>query len=96
MIAPRRFETDCTVEVSHKFEALHAHVDLDGNPQIYAGDRVEVHGAPINPPYGEVVRERRRATVVRASWPRRLWTKLTGNLECLELLEISFTNWSES
>lgn len=92
MIGPSTFDTDCTVEVSHTFESLHAHVELDGNPDIYPGDRVHVHGAPINPPYGHVARERRRATVTRASWFGRLLTRIRGQLECIELLEISFTD----
>ena len=88
----RRFDVGCTVEVSHRFESLHAHVDLDGNVEIHPGDQVLVHGGPINPPYGEVVTERRTATVTRASWAERLWTRLTGNLECMELLDVSFTD----
>lgn len=87
----RRFEVGCTVEVSHRFESLHAHVELDGDIPIHPGDEVLVHGQPINPPYGDVVRERRVATVVRAGRLERLWTRLTGDLEFMELLEFSFT-----
>lgn len=87
----RRFEVGCTVEVSHRFESLHAHVELDGDIPIHPGDEVLVHGQPISPPYGEVVRERRVATVVRAGPLERLWTRLTGDLEFMELLEFSFT-----
>lgn len=89
--ARARFEVGCTVEVSHTFESLHAHVDLDGDVKIRPGDEVRVHGRPINPPYGEVVVERRRATVVRATWLERVWTRMTGDLEFMELLEFSFT-----
>jgi hypothetical protein len=87
----QRFDVGCTVEVSHKFESLHAHVELDGEVAIHPGDEVLVHGAPIHPDYGEVVRERRTATVVRATRLERLWTRLTGDLEFMELLEFSFT-----
>ncbi len=86
------FDTGCTVKVSHTFESLSAHVELDGDVPIYPGDRVLVHGAEINPPYGEVRVERRRATVTHAGWLERTWTRLTGNLACLSLLDVSFSD----
>ena len=88
----RTFDVFCTVRVSHTFENLSAHVELEGEVEIEPGDQVLVHGAPINPPYGEVQVERRRATVTRASWLERLWTRLTGDLECLSLLDVSFSD----
>ncbi len=90
----RSFDVLCTVRVSHTFEDLSAHVELEGDLPIGPGDRVLVHGAPINPPYGEVRVERRRATVTRASWLERTWTRLTGDLQCLSLLEVSFSDWT--
>ncbi|MEO1334610.1 MAG: hypothetical protein AAFV29_03165 [Myxococcota bacterium] len=87
-----RFDIDCTVEVSHTFESLHAHVLLDGDIPIHPGDRVLIHGTPIHPPYGEVQTERRTATVTRATSLERLWTKMLGTAQCLELLEVSFTD----
>lgn len=89
------FEADCVVEVSHTFESLHALVEIDEDPTMYPGDRVRVHGAPINPPYGEVVRERRRATVVRASILGRLAARLRGQLGPLDLLDIRFTDLTD-
>lgn len=86
------FDVDCTVRVSHRFEELSAHVELDGDIPILPGDRVLVHGAEINPPYGEVQVERRRATVTRANWAGRLWTRLTGDLDALSLLDVSFSD----
>ncbi len=88
----RTLEVDCTVEVCHRFENLGAHVDLDGNPPIHAGDKILVHGAPIHAAYGEVVIERRRATVTRAGWLVRLWTRLRAHFEVTELLDVSFTD----
>lgn len=87
----RRFDVGCTIEVSHTFESLHAHVELDGNIEIYPGDEVIVHGAPVKVPYGETARIRRTATVIRASALERLWTRLTGRFEMMELLEFSFS-----
>jgi hypothetical protein len=88
----RSFDVPCTVRVSHTFEELSAHVELDGEIPIQPGDRVLVHGAAINPPYGEVRVERRLATVTRASWIERTWTRLTGDLDCLSLLDVSFSD----
>lgn len=89
----RRFlAVGCTVRVSHIPEELSAHVELDDNLQVEAGDRVQVHGAPLTVPFGEVRVERRAATVTRATWLERWWIRLTGDLECLELLDVSFTD----
>ncbi len=88
----RSFDVDCTVRVSHTFEDLSAHVELDGDVAIEPGDEVLVHGAPIEPPYGDVQIERRRATVTRATWLARTWTRMTGDLECLSLLDVSFSD----
>jgi len=85
------FEVDCTVRVSHRFEDLSAPVELDGNPPMHPGDEVMVHGVAPRPRYGEVLTERRRATVTRASWFKRTWVRLTGDLECLTLFDFGFT-----
>jgi uncharacterized Zn finger protein len=87
----RRFEVGCTIFVSHTFESLHAHLELDGNIPIYPGDEVIVQGAPVKVPYGETAEIRRIATVSRASILERLWTRATGRLEVMELLEFSFS-----
>jgi uncharacterized Zn finger protein len=81
----------CTVEVSHRFESLHAHVRFDNGAVIHPGDEVKVHGPEIMAPYGEVVCEAREATIVRASTIERLWTRLTGDFEVMELCEFSFS-----
>jgi hypothetical protein len=91
----RTFDVDCTVRVSHTYDDLSAHVELDGNIAIQPGDRVLVHGAPIHPPYGEVQTERRTATVTRATWMERAWCHVRGELDCLSLLEISFSHRSQ-
>lgn len=88
----RAFDVLCTVYVSHTFENLSAHVELDGNIAIAPGDRVLVHGAAINPPYGETRIERRRATVTRATWLERLWARISGEVQCFSLLDVSFSD----
>ena len=88
----RDFEkAPCEVEVSHRFDSLHAHVKFLNGAVIHPGDEVLVHGTPIMAPYGEVVREEREATISRASLVERLWTRLTGDLEFMELCEFSFS-----
>ena len=81
----------CTVEISHKFESLHAHVRFNNGAVIYPGDEVQVEGPEIMAPFGEIVREDRMATILRASKLEQLWTRLTGDLEVLELCEFSFS-----
>lgn len=81
----------CTVEISHKFESLHAHVRFDNGTTVYPGDEVQVQGPEIMAPFGEIVREEREAIIVRASKLEQLWTRLTGDLEVMELCEFSFS-----
>ncbi len=81
----------CTVEVSHRFEELSAHVRFDNGAVVHPGDRVLVHGEPVLAPFGEVVTEQREATITRANALQRFWTRLTGDLEFMELCEFSFS-----
>ena len=81
----------CTVEISHKFESLHAHVKFNNGAVIFPGDEVQVQGPEIMAPYGEIVSEDRIATITRASGLERLWTRMTGDLEFMELCEFSFS-----
>jgi uncharacterized Zn finger protein len=81
----------CTVEVSHKFESLHAHVRFNNGAVVHPGDEVQVHGNPVIAAYGELIIEERTATITRASLLERAWTRLTGDLEVMELCEFSFS-----
>ena len=81
----------CTVEVSHVFDSLHAHVRFDNGAVVHPGDSVLVHGEPVMAAYGEVVTEERTATITRASWVERFWTRATGDIEFMELCEFSFS-----
>ncbi|MEM9301531.1 MAG: hypothetical protein AAGE01_05440 [Pseudomonadota bacterium] len=88
----RELETaPCEVEVSHCFDSLHAHVKFLNGAVINPGDEVLVHGKPVLAPYGEVVREKRTATITRASRLEQLWTRLIGDFEFMELCEFSFS-----
>ncbi|MEM1272513.1 MAG: hypothetical protein AAGF88_01780 [Pseudomonadota bacterium] len=88
----REFEhAPCEVEVSHTFDSLHAHVKFLDGTVIHPGDEVEVQGPPVMAPYGEVVRAKREARIVRASRIEQIWTRLTGDFEFMELCEFSFS-----
>ena len=91
IFAKQKETAPCTVEVSHKFESLHAHVRFSNGAVVHPGDEVLVHGAPVVAAYGEVVVVDRTATITRASAAERAWTRLTGNLEVMELCEFSFS-----
>jgi uncharacterized Zn finger protein len=84
-------ETPCTVAVEHTNESLSAHVELDGDVQIRPGDRVQVHGAPIQVAFGHCVTVRRSATVHRANALEQAWTRLRSRFELGELYEVSFS-----
>jgi aromatic ring-cleaving dioxygenase len=87
----RSFDIPCTVEVAHNFAHFHAHVVLDGDIAIGAGDRVRVHGDRIVVPFGGSLRERRIATVTRARPWQRWWTQLKARFAVTELYEIGFS-----
>ena len=52
IITRRQERVPCTVEVSHRFESLHAHVRFNNGAVVYPGDEVLVHGAPVMAAYG--------------------------------------------
>ena len=91
MDARKIFDVPCRIEVEHTFDSLHAHVELADGVVVHPGDQVCVQGEPIRVPYGERATFQRVATVTRASWLERLWTRLTGRAEFMELLEFSFS-----
>ncbi|MEM1232741.1 MAG: hypothetical protein AAGH70_01315 [Pseudomonadota bacterium] len=91
LITRDRETAPCTVTVSHRFEELSAHVRFNNGAVVHPGDMVEVHGAEIMAPYGEIVEEDRTATIIRASALERLWTRATGDFEYMELCEFSFS-----
>lgn len=87
----RRFDVPCVIEVENTFESLHAHVMLEGGVAIEPGDEVLVHGERVEVPYGEKRVFERMATVSKAGWLERLWTRATGDVEFMELCEFSFS-----
>lgn len=90
-LARKSVDVPCTIEIEHTWESLHAHVELEGLT-VEPGDEVHVQGGEIVVPYGEKRVLHRMATVTRASAPERLWVKMTGDFEFMELLEFSFSS----
>jgi hypothetical protein len=84
------FETPCTITVEQSSEHFHAHVELDGDIAMEPGDKVRVHGAPIQIPFGSRQVFERRATVTRASPLMRGLTKVAAYFDLAELYEVSF------
>lgn len=87
----RTEDVDCTVEIVNKFESLEAHVRFNDGTIVFPGDEVLVHGKPIEVPYGAHQTFDRKATIKRAGPLERLWTRMTGDFEFMELCEFSFS-----
>ena len=87
----RTEDVDCTVEIVNKFESFEAHVRFNDGTTVNPGDEVLVHGSAIEVPYGEHQTFDRRATIKRAGPVERLWTRMTGDFEFMELCEFSFS-----
>lgn len=92
LLTRTRETAPCTVTVSHRFEELSAHVKFNNGATINPGDTVQVLGAEIMAPYGEVVEQDRTAIITRASRIEQLWTRATGDFEFMELCEFSFSD----
>ena len=91
LFSGKRFDTACRIEIEQSPDHFHAHVELADNIEIQPGDRVRVHGSPIQIEFGERVVYDRVATVQRAGMLRRAWTRFAGHFEMAELYEVSFT-----
>jgi hypothetical protein len=91
-LLPRRIETTCTVEIENTPERLQTNVVIAKGYDAEPGDRVFVHDAPTSAPYGERIFVERRATILRASFPERLWIEISSIFALTELYEVSFTD----
>ncbi len=88
----RRIDVPCTIEIEQTHDFFHAHVELDGDLRLRPGDRVLVLGEPIRVGFGEKLSVRRAATLERAGWLARAWTRLAATLDLGELYDVSFTS----
>lgn len=89
-MSARTFDTPCLISVEQSEDHFHAHVELDEGIEIQPGDRVRVHGEPIQVHFGERATFNRMATVTRAGPCARFWTKLAAYFDLKELYEVSF------
>lgn len=89
--APRRQQVPCSIEMVNTCDDFYAHVVLEG-VEVEAGDEVLVHGAPTRLAYGSHRVVDTKATVSRASWLGRAWTRLIARFELGLLYEVSFTS----
>lgn len=85
-----RTTTPCTVEIAHTSHDFYAHVELEDN-SIRPGDQVLVHHAPTEIRYGQHIKVDREATISRANWWSRFWTKFIARFELTTLYEVSFS-----
>ena len=88
----RTFEAPCRVEIERSDDTLEAHVVIDSDYEIRAGDEVQVIDAPTDAPFGERMVVRRMARITRAGLPERVWTRIAGNFELGELYDVSFSD----
>jgi hypothetical protein len=87
---PRRsVEIQCSVDIEQTAESFHAHAVPEG-VDIRPGDIVLLHDVPTHVAFGERVSCQCRATVLRAGWAARAWTRITALIELTELYEVGF------
>ena len=91
LLGTKTVRVPCTVEIVNTFDSLGAHVRFNDGTTVNPGDEVVVDGAPVMVPYGETQTFERTATIKRAGWLERAWTRSTGDLEFMELCEFSFS-----
>lgn len=84
-----REEITCSVDIEQTFDSLHAHAIPEG-VDLRPGDRVIVHGAPTEVPFGETRSMTCRATVIRAGAVARAWTEFSAVFELAELYHCGF------
>ena len=85
----RRIDVPATIDLEATDRELHAHVILEG-VLVNEGDEVLVHGAPSFIALNEKRTMAARATVSKASLPRRMWERVVGRTRITELYEVGF------
>lgn len=85
----RTRQVACTLDLESTPTQFHAHVVLEG-VEVNEGDEVLVHGAPSKIALGEKRTMPATATVLQASWPRRLLVRVLGTSGITELYEVGF------
>lgn len=85
----RKIEVPALIDLEATDRELHAHVVLEG-VEVDEGDEVLVHGAPSFIAINEKRTMAARATVSKASLPRRMWERVMGRTRITELYEVGF------
>lgn len=85
----RHIEVPALIDLEATDRELHAHVILEG-VEVNEGDEVLVHGAPSYIALNEKRTMAARATVSKASLPRRAWERVMGRTRITELYEVGF------
>ena len=85
----RRIQTPAHVSIEQSDAYFFAHVDIA--VPVEAGDSVLLHGEDIRVAFGESAAFDRLATVERASWIERAWTRFAGHFGLVHLYEVSFS-----
>lgn len=79
----------CLVDIEQTHDSLHAYAVPEG-VELHPGDSVIVHDAPGGVAFGERLLRECRATVTRAGWLERAWTRVSGMFELTGLYEVGF------
>jgi hypothetical protein len=85
----RTVDVHCAVDIEQTRDSFHAHAVPQGI-DIRPGDVVMVYGAPIDISFGDHITCDCRATVARAGWLVRAWTRVAGMFDLTELYEVGF------
>ncbi len=85
----RSIDVTCVVDIEMTPDSFHAHAVPEGI-EINPGDIVVIHNPPTGLSFGDRLTCVCRATVTRAGWLRRAWTRAAGMFELTELYEVGF------
>ncbi len=84
----RQVQLTCDIDIGQSWESLHAHAIPEG-VDIEAGDVVIVHDTSDALSAAQYV-GKRNATLIRAGFWRRHWTRFSSIFELTELFEVGF------
>jgi hypothetical protein len=79
----------CEIDIEQTWESLHAHA-IPQDIEIEPGDVIIVHGAPAIAAVCERYTGQASATLIRAGFWRRHWTRFSSIFELAELYEVGF------
>ncbi len=89
LLGRQTVEATCAVDIEKTAESFHAY-SVPEDIDIRAGDQMFIHDVPTTIAFGDHVTMQCRATIVRAGWIERIWTRFTAFFELTELYEVGF------